>query len=171
MSIGARHIPVEVRKSHRARRLSLTADTARGVVRLTIPARAAYEDAARFLDSRKGWLGARLNDLPVACPFAPGARFPLEGSDVVIRHRPAAPREPVLGDGVITVGGPSAFLNARIDRWLRRRADVLLTAETAEFARRIDREATITQVRVRDTRRQWGSCAPAHGRFSYSWRL
>ena len=169
LTLAGRDIPLTVRRSRQARRLTLTADPARGEIRLTLPHRASQRAAERFLVSRMDWLAARAAGFPAPRPFLPGARVPFLGEEVEICWREDWPRTPRAGDGAILLGGPAEMVPARLTRWLRAEAKRLLSADCAELAANagLPLPAAVT---VRDTRRQWGSCAH-DGRLSFSWRL
>jgi predicted metal-dependent hydrolase len=76
-------MPLEFRRSARARRLSLRVDMARGRVVLTAPRNVGRRHAVDFLSRNEGWLRARLLRMPVSRPFADGAVVPILG----IPHR------------------------------------------------------------------------------------
>jgi predicted metal-dependent hydrolase len=69
---------------------------------------------------------------------------------------------------VLLFGGPPETLGARVERWLRREALRVLSAETAEFA--LKAGVRVTRVAIGDPRGRWGSCSSS-GAIRYSWRL
>ncbi|MGB3723249.1 MAG: YgjP-like metallopeptidase domain-containing protein, partial [Pacificimonas sp.] len=168
---GGRSVPVILNRSARARRISILADGAGGVVRLTVPRRASLAKAARFLRERGDWIAEKVAAYPERRPFANGLRFPFEGDDIVIRHDVSLARKPVLANGILAVGGPAQYLPNRIERWLRAEALTRLKEDTEIAARRGGLSARLGRVSVRDTRRQWGSCTIRNGNIGYSWRL
>lgn len=170
LRLAGREVPLEVRRSARARRLTLTADASRGVIRLTLPPRASARTAERFLTSRMDWLAERARRFPQPCPLIDGARIPYRGKTLLCRWRADAARAPRLAGETLTVGGPAEFMNDRIVRWLKREARAALIGDCEEIGARGGIETDSLRVTVRDTRRQWGSCAP-DGRLSFSWRL
>src|SRR6185437_2276028 len=66
-------VPLEFRRSGRARRISLRVDQAKGRVVLTTPASVARRHALDFLVRHEGWLKARIAQLPTTQPFSDGA--------------------------------------------------------------------------------------------------
>ncbi len=168
VEIGGRRIPIEIKTSPRARRVTLRADATRGVIRLSLPPRASVERALAMVDTHHDWLAARVAGWPRASGFVAGGSFELEGEPVTIDWAPARPRT-VLRDGAsLRLGGPEDGLAGRIERYLRSRARTVLTAETHEQAARLGRR--VAAVTVRDTASRWGSCS-ATARIAYSWRL
>jgi predicted metal-dependent hydrolase len=83
---------IEVVRNARARRLRLSVDPASGRVRLTLPPRASLRKAMRWVEEHGEWIARQQARLPEGRPFAPGARFPLEGEEVEIDWDPARPR-------------------------------------------------------------------------------
>jgi hypothetical protein len=168
IEIDGRSIPVELRRSPRARRMTLRADAVQGVVRVTLPARAAEGRAAAFLADHHGWIAARVARWPSGRPFAPGETVPVEGEDLVIDWMPGRPRGVRIDAGRLIAGGPAEGLAGRIERFLRAEALRTLDAETRDVAAKIGKR--IARVSVRDTASRWGSCSSS-GAVAYSWRL
>lgn len=168
IDIGGRRIPIEVKTSPRARRVTLRADATRGVIRLSLPPRASATRALAMVDTHRDWLAARVAAWPRASGFVAGASFELEGETVTIDWAPTRPRTVVKHGAALRLGGPEDGLPGRIERYLRSRARTLLTAETREHAARLGKR--VAAVTVRDTASRWGSCS-ATARIAYSWRL
>jgi predicted metal-dependent hydrolase len=151
-------MPLEFRRSARARRLSLRVDVARGRVILVAPRSVARKQAIDFLARNEGWLRLRLSRVPAAHPFADGEMVPILG----VPHRIRSDASRLRGlvekqDGVVVVRGAPEHLSRRLTDFLK-----------AEARREIGmRVAAIT---LRDTRSRWGSCS-ASGRIAFSWRL
>lgn len=168
IEIDGRIVPVEVRRSAAARRLTLRADSARGAVRITLPPRMAVTRVHDFIDSHLGWIAARVAVWPSARPFAPGASVPVEGVERIVDWCPSRPRTARLDGDRLVVGGPLEGLPGRIERFLQRHALALLESETRALAAQIGRK--VARVSVRDTASRWGSCS-GDGAIAYSWRL
>ncbi|MGB7406418.1 MAG: YgjP-like metallopeptidase domain-containing protein [Pacificimonas sp.] len=151
--------------------MTLTADNVRAVIRLTLPRRSKAAEGNRFLDARLDWLAEQVGSWPRPRPFRDEMTFPLEGIDLTICWREAAPRAPRIEIDRLVVGGPDRFLSGRVDRWLKARAASRLTDDSREIAAEAGLSDRLGAVAVKDTRRQWGSCQMRDGRISYSWRL
>jgi len=169
-SVGCdgRAVPLAVRRSRRARHLSLRLDPAEDAVELVLPRSVSLEEGMRFVEEKSGWILTRLATRPPRVPFAPGAVIPYLGADHVICHRPDA-RGGVWRDGnMLAVSGRAEFLARRLRDWLKREALRLLgeraRAQAALIGRRVPRVA------LRDPKTRWGSCAPS-GALTFSWRL
>lgn len=167
MECGGRAVSVAVRRSARARRMSLRIDPRLGPV-VVLPPRASLAEAGRFVHAHQGWLAERLARLPEPIPLAPGAVVPILGIDHEIRHVPAARRGVWTDQGGLYVSGRAEHVPRRVVEHLKAEAKRRIYAHAFALAARIGR--TPCRVTVRDTRSRWGSCS-SRGDLSFSWRL
>lgn len=166
--LAGRPVTVSTRINPRARRIGLRIDAAGDRVVMVVPHRRHMAEARRFLDSRAGWVAAHLGDLPPVLTLADGARLPLLGETVTIRHCPDA-RRGVWREGEdLNVSGRAEHLPRRVRDWLRAHAREAITDRVAAHAERLD--VTPARITLRDTRSRWGSCGPG-GALNFSWRL
>jgi len=166
LDLGA---PVAIRVNPRARRLLLRIDVSERKVEVVLPRGVPAEHGINFLAAQRGWIAARLAQLPPAVRFAEGAVVPVLGVPHRIRRAsdPAAP--PVaLDNGEIQVRGRPEHVERRVKDHLVRLARRELGQRARLHAARIGRP--VARVTVRDTRSRWGSCS-ATGALSFSWRL
>lgn len=168
IDIAGRPVPVELKRSAASRRLTLRADAARGVVRVSSPPRVAASRVRDFIDSHQGWIAARVAAWPEARPFAPNATVPVEGRDRLVDWSPARSRAISLTDDRLVAGGPLDGLPRRIERFLKRHALAVIEPETRALALSVGR--AVARVSVRETTSRWGSCSGS-GAIAYSWRL
>ncbi|WP_339768370.1 SprT family zinc-dependent metalloprotease [uncultured Pseudosulfitobacter sp.] len=160
--------PVEVvlRRSARARRISLRVSALDGRVTLTLPKGVAEREAMAFARSKEDWirghLQARLDNIDVGH----GAEVPLGGQ--ALRVVPGAGRRVVVGDQTIAVPGAPEQVAARLQAHLKALARARLAAASDLYAERLGRP--YQRISIRDTRSRWGSCS-SRGRLMYSWRL
>ena len=159
-------VALTLRRSGRARRLSLRVSGLDGQVTLTMPHGVSEAEALEFAQSRSAWLRRTLAGQPERVRVAPGVALPLEGA--MRRVVPGTGRGVRLADGRIEVPGPEAALAPRLRAWLRARARDRLAAASDIHAERLGRG--YARLALRDTRSRWGSCS-ARGTLSYSWRL
>ena len=162
-------IPLELRRSRRATRISLRIDMARSRIVLVTPHRVARSHALAFLGRQEDWLRARLTQLPASLPFADGAIVPILG----IPHRVVGDASRLRGvikrdDGILTVPGAPEHLARRLTDYLKAEARREITARARIKAAATGRN--FTALTLRDTRSRWGSCNSA-GRLAFSWRL
>ncbi|EAT09039.1 M48 family metallopeptidase [Sphingobium sp. 10 DY56-G10] len=161
-------VPVRIRRSARARAYRLTLDSARGGLRLSLPARANLKKALAWAQDHEAWVRAQLAKQPAITLLADGATFPLEGRDITICWIAGATRTIRLEGDRLLLGGPAESVGARVQRWLVARARAVLETESHAIAR--DHGLIVASVGVGDPRSRWGSCA-ASGAIRYSWRL
>lgn len=158
-------IPVTLRRSARARRMTLRVARAGGEVVLTLPSRASLRDGQAFAESRAEWLRRVRADMPALQEVVLGAALPVEGVPRLIR--PAETRRVALTAELLLVPQnrpPGAVLEA----WLRHLAQLRLIAACDRHAARLGRP--FRALALRDTRSRWGSCTH-DGRLMFSWRL
>lgn len=165
-------VPVEVKVSARARRLSMRVDPVRNLVRVSAPPFVEDEAIAGFVDRHAAWLAQRLASVPPHQPFTDGALVPILGVDHVIRHVPArrvaAHTAMIDGQPTLLVGGEGEFLSRRVTDFLKGEARRQMAGRARAKAAQLG--VAVAGVSVRDTRSRWGSCS-AGRRLSFSWRL
>ncbi|MFZ5963404.1 M48 family metallopeptidase [Thalassococcus sp. BH17M4-6] len=159
-------IAVILRRSARARRLSLRLSQLDGRVTLTLPRRLPEREALAFLREKEPWLRGHLAARCADVQVGPGALLPVAGRDR--RILPAEGRSLRLTDDALLVPGPEARIAARVQGWLKAQARDRLAAASDRYAGLLGRP--YTKLTLRDTRSRWGSCSSTGG-LMYSWRL
>nr|WP_246849500.1 SprT family zinc-dependent metalloprotease [Rubellimicrobium arenae] len=159
-------VAVSLRRSARARRLSLRISGTDGRVTLTLPLRARLGDGLAFLREREGWLRDHLAQAPTLILPAFGRTIPFEGRDLLLCPGEGN-RIAIDGDRLLVPSGGDR-LAARLSAFLRAAARDRLAAACDRHARSIGR--SYTRLTLRDTRSRWGSCT-ADGHLMFSWRL
>ena len=160
--------PVDVwlRRSARARRLSLRVSRIDGDVSLTMPPRAPLRDALEFLKDREDWLRGHLDGIQPVPTLADGALVPFEGRELPVVVTPARGRARIAADRIeVAAGRP---VGAQVKALLKVAARERLVAASDRYAAALAHP--YSRITLRDTRSRWGSCAPS-GALSYSWRL
>jgi predicted metal-dependent hydrolase len=165
---GANSRALTVLRSPNARQMRLAVDPRDGSVRLTLPRRAQLDHGLRWAETKRGWIEAQLARLPVATPIVNGMHFEVAGEPLVIDWSEHHPRKPVRCNDRLQIGGPSERLEARLLRWLKDEARLLLDIETQEFAEKAG--VSVPPIGIGDPVSRWGSCASS-GQIRYSWRL
>jgi predicted metal-dependent hydrolase len=165
---GGRRASLTLRVSPRARVLRLRVDRRTGAVVLTLPPRASKRRAIEWAEGHRAWIERQLGEVAAAERIMPGASVPLEGEPHIVDWAQDRPRTVRAEPGRIVVGGPEVNVEARVVRWLKRRALDRLSEETKEFAALAG--VSVARVAVGDPVSRWGSCS-ATGGLRYSWRL
>ena len=159
---------VSIRRHPRARRATLRIDPRTGAIRVTLPPRAALATADRLIADNRAWIEARRAAVAPATVFAPGATFAFRGHQRVIDWRSTHPRQPLLDDDRLCLGGPEAMVPGRVHRWLAAEARALLGAAARDLA--LAEGLALADIGIGDPRSRWGSCS-GRGRIRLSWRL
>lgn len=159
-------IPVVLRFSGRARRLSLRVSRLDGRVTLTVPRSVSRAQALAFAQERADWLRGHLARAPHPHEVGLGSQVPIEGVPTVIRA--ADLRRPVMQDGALLVPERAASVGPVVEGYLKLIARDRLARLTRDYAAQLDRK--VTKLSLRDTRSRWGSCT-ARGGLMFSWRL
>jgi len=173
LDVGGALVPLTLRVNRRARRLIVRVMHQSGEVVVVAPSKTALKEALSFAQSQRGWIAARLREVPPPVPFQPGGVVPFGGQAHSISHRPRARAgvfldADLLDGNLICVSGELAHLPRRIEDFLRREARTLMVARTAVHCRNLG--LRVPRVVLRDPATRWGSCSEASG-ISYSWRL
>jgi predicted metal-dependent hydrolase len=171
LALAERDVPLRVRQSERARRITLRIDAAAESIELVLPKRVSLAAGLRFLDSRREWVAANLAEMPDRIVFVDGAIVPVLGTPHRIRHlggRSPGVRTVAIEEGEIRVVGAVPHVPRRVRDHLIALARQELSRRAREVAARIDRR--VTRITVRDTTSRWGSCS-ASGALAFSWRL
>jgi predicted metal-dependent hydrolase len=159
-------ISITLRRSARARRLSLRVSQLDGRVTLTLPNAVSKAEGLAFVRSREGWIRSHLDSRSGPVEVGLGASLPIEG----------VPHEIGLGegrsvrqqDGMLLIPGPEDRIAARLKGWLKARARDRLAEASDRYSQKLGRP--YDRLTLRDTRSRWGSCTHDGG-LMYSWRL
>ena len=159
-------IGLTLRRSGRARRISLRVSGLDGKVTLTLPRGVPEREALAFAAEKQAWLRRQLDKRPGHQVVGMDEELPIQG--VMHRIAPGAGRRIIAQDGVLHVPGAEATLAPRLQAWLKAQARDRLAAASDHYAARLGRP--YARLTLRDTRSRWGSCS-SNGGLMYSWRL
>ncbi len=168
VEVGGRSLPVVLRRTASARRMTMRLAPDGSEVRITLPSWGRSADALAFAQSKAAWLEAQLIALPSQVALGDGAVLRYLGRDLVVRHDPARPRRVQAGEAELHVGGPGDSLAARVTRWLEGEARRLLSEDLAFYCARAGQP--VPRLMLSRAQRRWGSCA-GDGTIRINWRL
>ncbi len=155
---------VELRRSRRARRLSLRVSSLDGKVTLTLPPGVSEREARRFVEEKSDWIAGALSRRPDEVRVTDGADVPVEG--IARRVVPGTGRSARLLPS--SISAPSGREGPAIAALLKSLARDRLAQASDRHARALGR--SYSRLTLRDTRSRWGSCS-TEGNLMYSWRL
>ncbi len=165
--IGLDSVPgvrIDVRRSARARRLSLRVSSLDGRVTLTMPSGTSLRAAQEFAETKAAWIASAVERRPCPVAVGVGVAIPVEGEahTVVAGSVPAAR----IVDGAIEAPAHSAA--PAVMALLREMARERLSAAAKQHASTVGRD--FRRLTLKDPRSRWGSCS-AEGNLMFSWRL
>ncbi len=159
-------VALTLRRSARARRISLRISALDGRVTLTLPSHLPDSAALDFAAEKEDWLRRHLSQRGADVLIRPGAEIPIEGQ--LRRIEQGSGRTTHLGTDSIALPGHPEQMGARLTGYLRGLARERLAAASDHYAARLGQ--SYTRLSLRDTRSRWGSCT-ADGALMFSWRL
>ena len=168
VEVAGRLLPVVLRRSVQARRMTMRLAPDGSTVRITLPQWGRTADALDFAKKRAGWIAGQLAAVPEAAELGHGAELEFCGERLTIRHDSTAPRRVQLDDGELVLGGSVESVPARLKRWLEGQARGLLADDLACYCARAGQ--TAPRLMLSNAQRRWGSCARG-GTIRINWRL
>lgn len=168
VEVAGRLIPVVLRRTVQAKRMTMRLAPDGSEVRITLPRWARSAEAVEFAQKRAGWLAAQLAGVPEPVALGPGSVLPYRGEPHTIVHDPAAPRRVRAEAGALLIGGPVESLQRRLARWLEGEALRLLGEDLEHYC--AVAAQPMPKLALSRANRRWGSCAH-DGTIRINWRL
>lgn len=163
---GQPPVPLTLRRSGRARRITLRISGLDGRVTVTLPNAVSVKEALAFVEEKADWIRSHLSKRTETVQVGLGTDLPLDG--VPRRIVPGKGRGVKLGAQELAVPGPADLVGAKVQAWVKARARDRMADLSDGYAQKLGRG--YSGLSLRDTRSRWGSCTSA-GRLMYSWRL
>lgn len=163
---GEPDIWLTLRRSSRARRITLRISHLDGRVTLTLPQHAPEREALAFAREKEAWIRNHLSNRAEDVRVGIGTELPVAGR--VHKVVAGSGRRVSMQDGEIAVPGQGDAAPRRVLGFLKAKARDDLAVACDEFAERLGR--SYNGLSLRDTRSRWGSCSSAK-RLMFSWRL
>lgn len=168
VEVAGRLLPVVLRRTAQARRMTMRLAPDGSEVRITLPRWGHSTEALEFARKRSGWLAGQLAAVPQSLELSHGSPLSFLGEACTIQHDPAASRRVRLDGDCIHVGGPAESLTTRLVRWLEGEARTLMTDDLAHYCAIAGKP--VPALSLSRARRRWGSCAH-DGTIRINWRL
>ena len=157
-------LAVTVRRSARARRMTLRVGRVDGAVTLTLPPAVALSEARAFARSHRRWIARQVAAAPSRHTVRVGGTVPFEGRALpVVAGRGRSAKF----EGSVVVA-PEDRTGPRVAALLKAVARDRLTEAAARHAAALGRPHG--RITLRDPRSRWGSCS-GRGDLMFSWRL
>jgi predicted metal-dependent hydrolase len=157
-------VPLILRRSARARRISLRVSSLDGRVTLTLPKSLPEREALDFAAEKEGWIRGHLSRQPEVVAVSFGTVLPVAGRALRVAQGHARGVR-IVGEELL-VGGKRPAKS--LERYLKELARDHLAAASDDYAAQLGQP--FSRLTLRDTRSRWGSCSSA-GALMYSWRL
>ncbi|WCR04896.1 M48 family metallopeptidase [Paracoccus saliphilus] len=156
---------IALRRSARARRMTLRVPRTGGDPVLTLPPRISLSEGRAFAEAQAEWLRRATSRQIVAQKVDVGTLLPVEGRPLQVTPFPIRNARIEGAALLIPERRPAAPV---IQAFLKHLALQRLRAACDAFATVLGRE--YRTIALRDTRSRWGSCS-SDGRLMFSWRL
>jgi predicted metal-dependent hydrolase len=155
-----------LRKSARARRISLRISQLDGRVTLTLPSSVSESEGIAFAREKEDWLRGHLARRGTDQVVSLGAVLPIEGIDRLIVE--GTGRRAILENDTLHIYGKPEQISTRVQAFLKQMARDKLVAASDHYALKLG--MNYSRITLRDTRSRWGSCSSSAA-LMYSWRL
>jgi predicted metal-dependent hydrolase len=157
---------VVLRRSARARRLSLRISRLDGRATLTLPHQVPEREGMAFVRERESWLRKHIAQVEPEVRIRIGGTVSFEGAEVQLVAGDV--KRARLVDGALMLPDDPNMAGKRVAAFLKLRARDALADASDRYSRAVGK--SYGRISLRDTRSRWGSCSSA-GDLMYSWRL
>ena len=163
---GNPKITIILRRSKRAKRMSLRILRLKGIVTLSLPVSCQIREAEKFVFEKESWIRAHLADLPQSAEAAFGGMVLFQGELLTICRWQG--RQVRKTGAKLLVPGADGMVAARVKAFLKLQARQRLAEATDRYSAALGK--SYGKLTLRDTTSRWGSCS-IQGNINYSWRL
>ena len=163
---GPPQIAVKVKRSARAKRLSLRVSSLDGRVTLPARPRISHRKIERFVFEKEAWLRQNINQVPDPITVQIGAQILVLGQTLQLTK--CADSRIWQHENQLYVPEHKSNTGARILGYLKTLAREQLTNRSDFYAGKLGQD--YSKLSVRDTRSRWGSCSQDRA-LMFSWRL
>lgn len=172
LPVHGRPVPLTVRQTERATRITLRIEPGGRALKMTVPYGLPERELHAFLTRHQGWLETKLFDCPDDTRPLPGGSILVHGVSHRIEHTGklrGLTETLVLGEeAVIRISGLEEHSGRRLADHLKKLARSELERLVAVHTGKIGKQHR--DLTLKDTRSRWGSCSSA-GNLNFSWRI
>ena len=159
---------VTIKRSKRARRMSLRISSVDRGVTLTIPKYISNKSAQEFISEKRRWIEKHLNNIPERIAVSDATHLPFQGQEFLVDEGETKSVKICCDSSRIYVPSHRKKRNSSLLAFYRLAARDRLVAASDAYADKLG--VSYSKISLRDTRSRWGSCTAAGG-LMYSWRL
>lgn len=163
---GSPPVEITLRRSARARRITLRVSGIDSRVTLTLPKGVSEREAMAFATQKREWIHAHIDAQDAPKRLRVGSEVPFEGQSFTIAQGQG--RKVEIDGTCIRVPGPPDRMGARLAGFFKTVAQGRSACAADMYAAKLGR--AYSGLTLRDTRSRWGSCS-SEGRLMLSWRL
>jgi predicted metal-dependent hydrolase len=173
ITLGGREVRYQIRRSARARRMSLRVVPGIGL-EVVLPRGFTLREASTMVRRHQGWVLRALDRLTLESArrveLVDGAALPFIGGELTLRVVDGATRNSARRQGdILTVSLANGTApSVAVEGWYRSQAKKLTAERAAIHAAALSVE--FGRIAIKDTRSRWGSCS-SKGNLNFSWRL
>ena len=163
---NAPEFSVFIKRSSRARRMTLRISSVERCAKVTAPLSIDKTQITRFVQKNEGWLRRQLSALPEIQSVTIGSAVPLEGADHFVKRHSG--QCVTVRDGYLLVPQRTKIPNRAILAYMKETCRRRISAAADGYTKK--RMTSYKKLTLRDTRSRWGSCTE-QGHLMFSWRL
>ena len=159
-------IPLVIKTSKQAKRISVRINPSKNSITLTLPKRASVEKGLQFLASKEGWLRANLVKHEII-KLEHGVKIPVLGKEYLINNLQGRGVTRIAGEEII-VYGMAQFTSRRVKEFLQKIISIECQEKAHLMAEKIGKE--VKSVKINSANSRWGSCT-TKGVLTFNWLL
>ena len=159
---------VKIRKSLRARRITLRVCQITGELRITIPPKLQMSVLRKFIDKNINWIRSNLIKLSPSVIITEGILLPITGQSRRILVDANLANNYLLKETELLLPKTKNPFEVQLKLVLKKIAGDYFKATCDDYANRLDVE--FSKISVRDPTSRWGSCS-SDKKLMFSWRL
>jgi predicted metal-dependent hydrolase len=148
-------LPFHVKRSLRAKRISLRISPARNEVIVTIPKRASLKAGMDFLQSKLNWILANTSDV-IANQWQNGSKINILGKEYIIENIAGRGITKIENDKLV-VHGATEFIKRRIIDFTKKLLYSHCKEQAVILADKINKKVGL--IKIINAKLRWGSCS------------